>query len=100
MSGSDRRLKLGEENSSPIDRLIGAGLRQQREQRTFSVSQLANAAGVDGDDILLWETGEARIPPHILLLLIDALELDPPWFFESLHDMELRCQERIGHNQS
>jgi transcriptional regulator with XRE-family HTH domain len=90
MSGPDRQLKSEEQGSGPIDELVGAGLRQRREERGLSVSELSRAAGVSEGDIRCWETGKVRIPAHTLLLLIEALQLDPPWFFESLHDMELR----------
>jgi transcriptional regulator with XRE-family HTH domain len=90
MSGSDRCLQLGNNRSAPIDELVGTALRQRREECELSISDLARAASLDEDDILRWETGETRIPANALLLLIEALKLDPPWFFESLHDLEMR----------
>jgi transcriptional regulator with XRE-family HTH domain len=100
MSRPDRQSKSEEHGSGPIDELVGAGLRHRREERGLSIRELARAAGVSESDILRWETGKVRIPAHTLLLLIEALQLDPPWFFESLHDMELRRDRTIERNQS
>jgi transcriptional regulator with XRE-family HTH domain len=98
MSGPDCQLKSEQNESGPIDELVGAGLRQRRDERGMGVRELARAAGVSESDILRWETGKVRIPAHTLLLLIEALQLDPPWFFESLHDMELRRDRTIERN--
>jgi transcriptional regulator with XRE-family HTH domain len=98
MSGPDRQLNSEQHGSGPIDELVGAGLHQRREERGLSICELARATGVSESDILRWETGKVRIPAHTLLLLIEALQLDPPWFFESLHDMELRRDRTIERN--
>jgi transcriptional regulator with XRE-family HTH domain len=91
MTGSNSPISVSDSGAPPIDELVGVGLRMRREQRALSVTELAEAAGVEEDQIRLWETGKARIPPHILLNLIEALELDPPWFFETLHDLTAPC---------
>jgi len=100
MSGPDRQLGSQEQRSGAIDELVGAGLRLRREERGLSITELARAASVSEGDILHWETGKVRIPALTLLHLIEALQLDPPWFFESLHDMESRRHQTANATKS
>lgn len=64
-------------------KFIPERLKQARQMRGMSQSQLAKAAGVEKHDIVNAERGRVKDPKHVFMLGVSAaLQLDPSYFFD------------------
>lgn len=65
------------------DRMIGALLRQAREERGLSMADVAQAASLPEDLIQQYEMGEVSIPMSELSVLSSAVQKNMSYFMES-----------------
>jgi transcriptional regulator with XRE-family HTH domain len=65
------------------NRMIGALLRQAREETKMSVDDLANAAAVAPQNINAYEMGEIPAPMHELIAFASVLKKNVDYFLES-----------------
>lgn len=65
------------------DRMIGALLRQAREDSGLSVEQLSEMTSVPADRITYYELGEISIPMHELSVLSGSVKRNLSYFLES-----------------
>lgn len=76
----------------PIDKLVGARIRQGRWLRGVTQQQLGDAAGCKFQQIQKYETGTNRVAASRLWDIAQALELPLTYFFEdgeqTLHPAE------------
>jgi transcriptional regulator with XRE-family HTH domain len=65
------------------DRMIGALLRQAREEAGLSVEQLSQDSGVEAAQITRYELGEDALPLHHLSVLAGGVRKNVSYFLES-----------------
>jgi transcriptional regulator with XRE-family HTH domain len=65
------------------DRLIGALLRQAREDRRLSLDDLSAATGIPADEIAAYEMGDLPLPIHKLTVLANEVRQNLSYFLES-----------------
>lgn len=65
------------------DRMIGALLRQAREEVGLSVEQLGQESGVSAAQIVRYELGEDALPLHHLSVLAGSVKKNVSYFLES-----------------
>jgi len=66
---------------SEIDKSIGTRLRERRVSIGLSQEKLAEALKIDPEDICFFEQGLKRIGAEQLLLIANALTVQPGYFF-------------------
>lgn len=69
--------------------LLGRRLRKLRKQRKWSPDQVAEKAGIDPQEVLRIERGEARVGLETVVRLLAAIRLEPA-DVEKLADAERR----------
>jgi len=65
------------------DRMIGALLRQAREEAGVSVEDLSQLTGIASDQITRYELGEMSLPMHELTVLASGVKKNVSYFLES-----------------
>lgn len=65
------------------NRMIGALLRQAREEAKLSAEELAQAANVSPEQIMQYELGELPLPMHQLTVLAQIVKKNLDYFLES-----------------
>ena len=65
------------------DRMIGALLRQAREEQVMSLEELSAASGLPAEQISRYELGEAPLPMHELTVLANGVRRNLSYFLES-----------------
>lgn len=65
------------------DRMVGALLRQAREEAELSLEDLSQASGIPGEQIASYEMGETALPMHELTVLASAVKKNISYFLES-----------------
>ncbi len=65
------------------DRMIGALLRQAREEADLSQEDLAQRAGIPLESLQQYELGEVSIPMHHLPTLANLVDRNPDYFIET-----------------
>lgn len=80
--------RAGRENIQPEyvtlrNRMVGALLRQAREERGLSQAELAEQAGLDESSVAAFELGQTAPPMHILSVLAGCVNKSLSYFLES-----------------
>jgi transcriptional regulator with XRE-family HTH domain len=65
------------------NRMVGALLRQAREEAGLSLEQLSEASSVPAERIQYYELGESALPMHELTVLASAVKKNLSYFLES-----------------
>lgn len=65
------------------DRMIGALLRQAREENGISLEQLSQETGIEAAQITRYELGEEPLPMHCLTVLAGGVKKNVSYFLES-----------------
>src|SRR5690606_28195595 len=65
------------------DRMIGALLRQAREDGNLSLEQVSEASSIPAEQIERYELGEVPLPIHELTVLANAVNRNVSYFLES-----------------
>jgi transcriptional regulator with XRE-family HTH domain len=65
------------------DRMVGALLRQAREETNLSIEELAKEGGVSPDELRAYELGEVPLPFHELNALAGIVRKNVSYFLES-----------------
>lgn len=76
-------LKVQNEYIALRDRMVGALVRQAREERGLSLESLAETAQIEPDVLRHYELGEAPIPMHELTVIANAVQKNLNYFLES-----------------
>jgi transcriptional regulator with XRE-family HTH domain len=76
-------LKVQNEYIALRDRMVGALVRQAREERGMSLEALAETAQIDAGTLQHYELGELPIPMHELTVLANAVQKNLNYFLES-----------------
>jgi len=81
----DRNAKIASEHDYVLlrQRMIGALLRQAREEVGLSQAQLAEAAHLDAERVALYEMGETAIPMNELNVLSGLVKRNMDYFVET-----------------
>lgn len=79
----ERRLDAQTEYMALRDRMIGALLRQAREENGISLEALSEASGLPIEQINSYELGEMPLPMHELNVLASGVKKNPGYFLES-----------------
>ncbi len=61
--------------ASVASQMVGRAVRNLRVATQLSRQRLAERVGLQEIDLLLYETGEKSIPPRMLFMLAEALEV-------------------------
>lgn len=64
-----------------LDALIGQNMRQRRWMTKMTQNQLAEAVGVDSQQIQEYETGDDRVPANRLFDIAQVLDVPMTFFF-------------------
>jgi transcriptional regulator with XRE-family HTH domain len=78
-----RHFDIQAEYMSLRDRMIGALLRQAREEQGLSQDELSKACSVSLEQLQLYELGELSVPMHELNVLSNAVNKNTSYFLES-----------------
>ncbi|MBI5670372.1 MAG: helix-turn-helix transcriptional regulator [Chloroflexi bacterium] len=78
-----RHVDIQTEYMALRDRMVGALLRQAREDAGLTVEALAEASAVAADDIRRYEVGESPAPMHELSVMAGVLKKSLSYFLES-----------------
>lgn len=71
-------------DSFHIDKVIGARIRATRRSRGVTQRCIANALGVSVQQLQKYETGQNRVTPAVLVVLVSVLETPVSDFFDGL----------------
>lgn len=82
-SSQGRHVDIQTEYMALRDRMVGALLRQAREETQMSVEVLSAASAVPAEAIERYELGETPIPMHELNVMAGALKKNLTYFLES-----------------
>ncbi len=77
------RLDIQSEYMTLRDRMIGALLRQAREESKISLEDLSQISGIPAEQITSYELGEIPIPTHELAVLSGGVKKNVSYFLES-----------------
>lgn len=77
------RVRAHAEYMALRDRMVGARLRQFREQRGLALETVAERSGIAAEHLDRYELGEESIPMHALTVLADSVGVNPDVFLES-----------------
>ena len=69
------------EKPGPLDKQIGARLKMAREEAELSLTELAAETGLSEERLAALEAGNAICYANDMVLLCDALDVDPNYFF-------------------
>lgn len=75
--------RMKEEYMALRDRLIGALLRQAREDHGLTVEAVAEASGIPAEEVVQYELGELPLPMHKLTVLANEVRKNPDYFLDS-----------------
>lgn len=79
----DKRIDAQSEYMALRDRMVGALLRQAREQQGLTVEGLSDVSGLPVDQIERYELGEESLPMHELTVLANSVKKNMGYFLES-----------------
>lgn len=79
----DSRRDAQSEYMALRDRMIGALLRQAREENNQSIDELSQQTGLPADLITRYELGEVPLPMHELTVLAGGVKKNVSYFLES-----------------
>ena len=71
-----------------VDKNVGDRLTARRTAIGMSSKTLAVELGVMTEQIEIWEAGQARIPPSLLLGIAEILGTNASYFFKTPHSVE------------
>lgn len=77
-----RHFDIQTEYAALRDRIIGALLRQARDERGLSLEELSKMSAIPPDELFGYELGETAIPLHRLTVLADAVNKNTSYFLE------------------
>ena len=69
-------------NADPIDRHVGARVRERRQEQGMTQNMLGRRIGVTFQAVQKYETGAIRIAASTLYRIGEALGVSPGYFFE------------------
>lgn len=72
----------GDEYQIVRNHMIGIMLRTQREANQWTVDQVATAAGLDYDDVVMYEEGRMPVPMTAIAALASVLRVNLSYFLE------------------
>lgn len=78
-----RHIDIQTEYIALRDRMVGALLRQAREEANLTLEELGAACAVPAENIARYEVGEAAVPMHELSVMAGALKQNLSYFLES-----------------
>jgi transcriptional regulator with XRE-family HTH domain len=84
------------------DRMIGALIRQAREESDLSAADLANLTDINEDTLIQYEFGELPVPMHELTVIAHAVRRNLSYFLESTSQIGelLALREKWKHFSS
>ncbi len=69
-------------NPDPVDRYVGARIRERRKALALTQAELGRALGLSDQQIRRFERGKSTLAPRHLLVLAQRLEVDSGYFLE------------------
>ena len=86
----------------PVDRYVGARIRERRRALALTQAQLAAALGLSEQQLRRFERGSSRVSPRQLLALSLSLKVGPGYFLEGapIHEQPRDHPEVIEMVQS